>query len=48
MLAIRAGQMFDGERFTDGRVTVLLDDSRVHALALTSPLLLLDKPLAVT
>ena len=32
MLAIRAGQMFDGERFTDGRVTVLLDDGRVHAV----------------
>ena len=32
MLAIRAGQMFDGERFTDGRVTVLLDDGRVYGV----------------
>ena len=32
MLAIRAGQMFDGERFTDGRVTVLVDDGRVNGV----------------
>ena len=32
MLAIRAGQMFDGERFTDGRVTVLVDDGRLSGV----------------
>ena len=29
MLAIRAARMFDGERFTNGGVTVLIDDGRI-------------------
>ncbi len=29
MLAIRAARMFDGERFANGGVTVLIDDGRI-------------------
>src|SRR6478752_1555744 len=32
MLAIRASRMFDGERFADGGVTVLIDDGRIVAV----------------